>query len=111
MLKCPVIALRKRCLLFEPKVRGISRDTLAAVVLLLLTTCLSACFSSGANSASANLSNLVPAHVYTVTEENTTRQVQAVGSLFPWEESALSSEVEGRVAEVLADVGDSVKQG
>jgi RND family efflux transporter MFP subunit len=111
MLKCPVVALRKDCLLLEPKVRGISRDTLPAVVLLLLTTCLSACFSSGANSASANPSKLVPAHVYTVTEENTTRQVQAVGSLFPWEESALSSEVEGRVAEVSADVGDSVKQG
>src|SRR6266480_4140243 len=36
---------------------------------------------------------------------------QAVGSLYALEESTLSSEVEGRVAEVLADVGDNVKQG
>jgi RND family efflux transporter MFP subunit len=34
-----------------------------------------------------------------------------VGSLFPFEESILSSQVEGRVAEVLADVGDNVKEG
>jgi RND family efflux transporter MFP subunit len=34
-----------------------------------------------------------------------------VGSLFPFEESILSSQVEGRVAEVLADVGDSVREG
>jgi RND family efflux transporter MFP subunit len=37
--------------------------------------------------------------------------VQAVGSLFPLEESTLSSEVEARVSEVLADVGDSVSEG
>ncbi len=36
--------------------------------------------------------------------------MQAVGSLFPLEESILSSQVEGRVADVLADVGDTVKQ-
>jgi len=34
--------------------------------------------------------------------------VQAVGSLIALEESALSSQVEGRVSEVLADVGDTV---
>jgi len=39
------------------------------------------------------------------------RQVQAVGSLFPLEESTLSSEVEGRVLSVVADVGDKVNEG
>ena len=111
MANHPMIALRKRCILIEPKVKWVTRRTVAAVLVLLLIICLSACFSSRANSASANLSKLIPAHVYTVTEERTRRQVQAVGSLFPWEESALSSEVEARVAQVLADVGDSVKQG
>jgi membrane fusion protein (multidrug efflux system) len=37
--------------------------------------------------------------------------VQAVGSLFALEESALSSQVDGRVDNVLADVGDTVKEG
>ncbi|HWW17138.1 MAG TPA: efflux RND transporter periplasmic adaptor subunit [Candidatus Saccharimonadales bacterium] len=51
-----------------------------------------------------------PVHFYTVAEETAQRRVQAVGSLFALEESTLSSQVEGRVAEVLADVGDTVKQ-
>ena len=39
------------------------------------------------------------------------RRVQAVGSLYPLEESTLSAEVEGRVSKVLADVGDTVQEG
>jgi RND family efflux transporter MFP subunit len=54
-------------------------------------------------------SHPAPVHVYTVAEETSYRKVQAVGSLFPFEESILSAQVEGRVAEVLADVGDSVQ--
>lgn len=52
-----------------------------------------------------------PVHLYTVAEETTQRRVQASGSLFALEESILSSEVEGPVSQVLADVGDSVKEG
>jgi len=50
-------------------------------------------------------------HFYTVAEETARRRIQAVGSLYALEESTLSSEVEGPVAEVLADVGDNVKEG
>ena len=46
-----------------------------------------------------------------MAEETARRRIQAVGSLYALEESTLSSEVEGRVAEVLADVGDTVKEG
>ena len=46
-----------------------------------------------------------------MAEETARRRIQAVGSLYALEESTLSSEVEGRVAEVLADVGDNVKEG
>ncbi|HEX8878894.1 MAG TPA: efflux RND transporter periplasmic adaptor subunit [Candidatus Acidoferrum sp.] len=52
-----------------------------------------------------------PVHFYTVAEETARRRIQAVGSLYALEESTLSSEVEGRVAEVLADIGDNVRQG
>jgi len=69
-----------------------------------------ACSNSRANSAAAGQSKVVPAHIYSVVEETTRRKVQAVGSLFAWEESALSSEVEGTVQEVLADVGDRVTE-
>jgi len=37
-----------------------------------------------------------------------TRNVEAVGSLFPFEEVTVSSEIEGRAVEVTADLGDSV---
>src|SRR5881397_1436728 len=39
------------------------------------------------------------------------RTVESVGSLFPYEEVTVSSEVEGKVEEVVADVGDRVNQG
>lgn len=68
------------------------------------------CSSSRARASAATV-KAVPVHLYTVTAETTRRQVQAVGSLFPLEESTLSSEVEARVSEVLADVGDSVREG
>jgi len=55
-------------------------------------------------------SHPTPVHLYTVAEETAQRRVQAVGSLFALEESILSSQVEGNVAQVLADVGDNVKQ-
>ena len=49
-------------------------------------------------------------HVYTVAEETAQRRVQASGSLFAFEESIISAQVEGRISQVLADVGDNVKE-
>jgi RND family efflux transporter MFP subunit len=83
---------------------------ITAPLLVFSTLLLAGCFSSNANTSAAAPA-LVPAHIYTVSEETTRRQVQAVGTLFPLEESTLSSEVEARVAEVQADVGDAVRQG
>ncbi len=39
------------------------------------------------------------------------RDVESVGTLFPYEEVTISSEIEGPVEEVGADLGDQVKQG
>jgi len=69
------------------------------------------CSNSTANSAKATFSKAVPVHVYSVAEETTRRRVQAVGSLFGLEESALSAQVEARVDKVLVDVGDVVGEG
>ena len=80
---------------------------LAGLSLLMLC----GCSNSRANSSAAAVSGPVPAHIYTVAEETTRRRVQAVGSLYPLEESTLSAEVEARVSKVLADVGDTVKEG
>jgi RND family efflux transporter MFP subunit len=67
------------------------------------------CGKSTPSSVLGDASHPAPVRVYTVAEETSYRKVQAVGSLFPFEESILSAQVEGRVAEVLADVGDSVQ--
>jgi RND family efflux transporter MFP subunit len=39
------------------------------------------------------------------------RDVESVGTLFPFEEVIISSEIEGKVIKVEADLGDLVKQG
>ena len=67
------------------------------------------CSKSQSASVPGDASHPTPVHLYTVAEETARRRIQAVGSLYALEESVLSSEVEGRVAEVLADVGDTVK--
>ncbi len=86
-----------------------SAPSVSVAGIFLLLAC--GCSSFRTNSAAASHPKAVPAHIYTVTEETTRRRVQAVGSLYPLEESTLSAEVEGRVSEVLADVGDTVREG
>ena len=69
------------------------------------------CSKSVSSSMLSDAAHPTPVHVYTVAEETAQRHVQAAGSLFALEESILSAEVEGRVSQVLADVGDSVQEG
>ncbi len=54
--------------------------------------------------------NPIPVRTYAVEEEVLQRNVQTVGSLHALEESTISAEVEGRVAQVRADVGDAVRE-
>jgi multidrug efflux pump subunit AcrA (membrane-fusion protein) len=46
-----------------------------------------------------------------VTSREVRRIVQSVGTLFPFDETVISAEIEGRVAEVNADLGDRVTKG
>ena len=68
------------------------------------------CSKSTPSSVSGDATHPTPVNVYTVAEETAQRHVQATGSLFPFEESVVSAQVEGRISQVLADIGDSVKQ-
>jgi multidrug efflux pump subunit AcrA (membrane-fusion protein) len=82
------------------------------VLSVVLATVLAAgCSKTQTASVLGDASHPTPVHFYTVAEETARRRIQAVGSLYAFEESILSSQVEGRVAEVLADVGDTVKEG
>jgi RND family efflux transporter MFP subunit len=53
----------------------------------------------------------VRVRVAPVTSRNVTRIVESVGTLYPFDETVISAEVEGRVLEVPADLGDEVKKG
>src|SRR5260370_33455585 len=87
-----------------------TRRALMLSALAVAACFVGACSKSHAGNVLGDASHPPPVPLYTVAEETAQRRVQAVGSLFPLEESILSSQVEGRVADVLADVGDTVKQ-
>jgi RND family efflux transporter MFP subunit len=46
-----------------------------------------------------------------VTSKEVRRIVQSVGTLFPFDEGVVSAEIDGRVTEVNADLGDKVTKG
>ena len=88
--------------------RGVGYLVPSVVLATILT---GGCSKTHTTSVLGDAAHPTPVHFYTVAEETARRRIQAVGSLYAFEESTLSSQVEGRVAEVLADVGDNVKAG
>src|SRR5882724_6481264 len=88
--------------------RGVKRFAVLAGLAAILQA---GCSKAQSSSVLGDAAHPTPVRFYTVAEETARRRIQAVGSLYAFEESTLSSQVEGRVAEVLADVGDNVKAG
>ncbi|HEY6945259.1 MAG TPA: efflux RND transporter periplasmic adaptor subunit [Candidatus Acidoferrum sp.] len=82
-----------------------------APVAALAILATAGCSKAQPSSVLGDAAHPAPVRSYTVAEETARRRIQAVGSLYALEESTLSSEVEGRVAEVLADIGDNVREG
>jgi multidrug efflux system membrane fusion protein len=82
-----------------------------SIVLLIL----SACSNEAARKAKADSlprkETAVPVRVFTVASREVRRTVEAVGSLFPYDEVVVSAEVDGRAEKVLVDVGDRVTKG
>jgi RND family efflux transporter MFP subunit len=70
----------------------------------------SACQRTAAPAAKKEDGGPVTVKVARVHTRQIQREVDSVGSLFPFEEVTISSEVDGRVAEVTADLGDRVVQ-
>jgi RND family efflux transporter MFP subunit len=87
------------------------RHRFLAVLSLLLLLAAGSCSRAKETSVRGDSTNPIGVRLFTVAEQSVPRSVQAVGSLFPLEESVVSSEVAGRVETVLADVGDRVAQG
>ena len=89
--------------------RGDRMDLALAAMLAIFVA--AGCSKARPTGAVGDVAHPAPVHFYIVAEETARRRIQAVGSLYALEESTLSSEVEGRVAEVLADIGDNVREG
>ena len=77
----------------------------------LLAAVAAGCGRSGASEEAAAGNQPIKAKVVAVTERQVRRNVEAVGTLFPMDEVTVGSEVDGRVARVLVDVGDKVSLG
>ena len=91
--------------------RGRVKDTTAGVALAVcLLGAVIGC-RSGRASEKAAAQKPVKVKVVPVEARTFQRSVEAVGSLFPFEEVTVSSEVEGRIDRVYVDVGDKVAQG
>src|SRR5207245_564492 len=82
-----------------------------AVSLAIAGLVFAGCSKSSSGSVRGDDNRPTSVRLYTVAEETAHRRIQAVGSLHALEESTLSAEVEARVSQVLADVGDAVKEG
>lgn len=87
--------------------------TLTAAILCQVCVLTASCSkgASGKQVDAASASKPVSARVIQADLRAIRRNVESVGSLFPLEEVTVSSEVEGKVDQVLVDVGDRVSKG
>ena len=69
------------------------------------------CSKTSGKQVDAASARPVSVSVLQIAKKQIRRNVESVGSLFPLDEVTVSSEVEGRVEQVLVDVGDHVSAG
>lgn len=81
--------------------------TVAAVLAVLVAGC-SGSHGTQAKSSDADVQPIVTTNV---KHEKIRRQIEVVGTLAAAEMTVISSEVEGKVTRVLADLGDRVRSG
>ncbi len=82
---------------------------LAAGASLLLCSCGNTRKVTAAGASNADKALTVT--IATVESREVRRMVEAVGSLFAYDEVTISPEVDGRAEKVLVDVGDHVTKG
>lgn len=86
-------------------------SALAVAVLSGSVLIVSSCSKTSGKAVDGGAPRPVAIHVVPVEPRQIRRNVESVGSLFPFDEVTVSSEVEGRVEQVLVDVGDHVSTG
>jgi RND family efflux transporter MFP subunit len=83
---------------------------LAGLVGLAALAAGASCSGSSRDDAAGNAKS-ISAVVVPVEPREVRRSIEAVGSLYPYEEVTVSAEVEGKVERVFVDVGDRVESG
>jgi RND family efflux transporter MFP subunit len=81
-----------------------------AILSCFILSCVSCSKTSGKAVDTAS-PRPISVRALPVEQKQIRRNVESVGSLFPLDEVTVSSEVEGRVEQVLVDVGDHVSAG
>jgi membrane fusion protein, multidrug efflux system len=94
---------------------GAPRSVFLLTVITLLVVFVSSCARDiSGESQSKQAAGAQPkakVRIVPVEQRRQKRVVEAVGSLFAYDEVTVSSEAEGRVEQVMADVGDRVSKG
>ena len=84
---------------------------LTVALLSFFVLCSLSCSRSIASKRPDSGAATLSARAMTLTTKPIRRNIEAVGSLFAYEEVTVSSEVEGKVERVMVDVGDRVGEG
>ena len=91
------------------------RSAILFAVITLLVPLVSSCAADTSgkpqNGQAAGAKPKAKVRIVPVEQRQQARVVEAVGSLFAYDEVTVSSEAEGRVEQVMADVGDRVSKG
>ena len=87
------------------------RRSLCVALLLCFISIFVSCSKTSGKAVDSATPRTVSVRALLVEKKSVRRNVESVGSLFPLDEVTVSSEVEGRVDQVLVDVGDHVTTG
>ena len=89
----------------------IAWKALLGAALMSLIVVAESCSKTSGKQVDNVAARPIPVRMIPVGQKQLRRNVESVGSLFPLDEVTVSSEVEGRVEQVLVDVGDHVTAG
>ena len=81
------------------------------ITISLFVLCTVSCSKTSGKAVDNASPRPLSVRVLPVEQKQVRRNIESVGSLFPLDEVTVSSEVEGRVDQVLVDVGDHVSAG
>ncbi len=87
------------------------RLCLSAAFLLAFAFLTTGCGPKQPAQANKKQAEAVEVRVTTVAAKDITRVVESVGTMFPYDETVISAEIDGRVEKVEVDLGDKVQAG